>query len=374
VSRAVGPAIAGLIVAAAGSAAVFGLNAVSFLGVILVIYRWHRTAEKRTTPSEHVWGAMRAGIRYVRHAPDVQAMLVRTAVFTFCASALWAMLPLQSRLTLGLGSLGYGVLLGCLGTGALVGAAILSRARAVMSNDVLVLGGSALFAVATFVLAQSRMVSITATAMLFGGVGWIACMSSLNTAAQAVAPAWARGRVLALFSLVLLGGLAVGSAAWGVVASRLNIRYALDIAASGLLIGLVVRFRYRLVGSKDLVLTPWVHWPEPVSIVEPEPDRGPVLVVIEYHIDPNRAKDFRHAMREIRRIRRRDGAFRWGLYSDPATPGRFVETYLVESWGEHLRQHTRITEADRKIEERVVACQMDQALPPAEHLISERVR
>ncbi len=374
VSRAVGPAIGGLIVAAVGSGAVFFLNAASFLGVILVIYSWRRTAEKRTTPSEHVWGAMRAGVRYVRYAPDVRAMLARTAVFTFCASALWAMLPLQSRLTLGLGSFGYGVLLGCLGTGALLGAAILSRARAVMSNDVLVVGGSALFAVATFVLAQFRMVSITAAAMLLGGIGWIACMSSLNTAAQAVAPAWARGRVLALFTLVLLGGLAAGSAFWGVVASRLNIKYALDIAAGGLMIGLIFRFRFRLIGSEELTLTPWVHWPEPVSVVETDPDRGPVLVVVEYQIDPKRAKDFRRAMREIRRIRRRDGAFRWGLYSDPAILGRFVEAYLVESWGEHLRQHARITEADRKIEETIVACQLNGVLPPAKHLISERVR
>jgi MFS family permease len=374
VSRAVGPAIAGLIVAAAGSRFVFLLNAASFLGVILVIYRWDRKGEKQSTPREHVWGAMRAGLRYARHAPDVQAVLLRTAVFTFCASALWAMLPLQSRLTLGLGSLGYGVLLGCLGTGALLGAVVLSRARAVMSNDLLVVAGSALFAVATFILAQSRMASVTGAAMLIGGIGWIACMSSFNTVAQAVAPAWARGRVLALFTLVLLGGLAVGSAAWGIVASRLDLRYALDIAAAGLLLGLMVRFRYRLIGSEELVLTPWVHWPEPVSVVEPEPDRGPVLVTLEYRIDPERAREFRRAMREMRRIRRRDGAFRWGLYSDPATPGRFLETYLVESWGEHLRQHTRITEADRKIEELVLSFNLDQGPPPTTHLIAERVR
>jgi len=270
--------------------------------------------------------------------------------------------------------LGYGILLGSLGTGALLGAAVLSRARAVMSNDLLVVGGSALFAVSTFVLAHSRVVSVTAGAMLLGGIAWVACMSSFNTAAQAVAPAWARGRVLALFTLVLLGGLAGGSAAWGVVASRLNTRYALDIAAAGLLIGLAVRFRYRLVVGEELSLEPWVHWAEPISVVEPEPDRGPVLVVLEYRIDPNRAREFRHAMREMRRIRRRDGAFRWGLYSDPANPGRFMETFLVESWGEHLRQHTRITEGDRKIEERVLSFHLDQGPPPTTHLISERVR
>jgi MFS family permease len=373
VSRAVGPAVGGLIITAASPGAVFLLNAASFLGVIVVIYRWNRVGEKLSTPPEHIWGAMRAGIRYVRHAPEVQAVLLRTGVFIFCASGLWALLPLQSRFILGLGSLGYGLLLGCLGAGALLGAAALSRARTMISNDLLVVGGSAVFAVSTVALSHSRFVSITAVAMLLGGLAWIACMSSFNTAAQAVAPTWARGRVLALFTLVLLGGLAAGSAAWGVVASRLNTRYALDIAAAGLLIGLAARFRYRLVRG-ELSLEPWVHWPEPISLVEPEPDRGPVLITLEYRIDPNRAREFRNAMREMKRIRRRDGAFRWGLYGDPANPERFIETFLVESWGEHLRQHTRITEADKEIEERVLSFHLDEGLPLTTHLISERVR
>src|SRR5262249_34395012 len=154
---------------------------------------------------------------------------------------------------------------------------------------------------------------------------------------------------------------------------RLSIRYALDFAAAGLLIGLAARFRYRLVRGDDLRLTPWVHWPEPSTVVEPEPDRGPVLVVLDYRIDPHRAREFHHAMREMGRIRRRDGVFHWVLYSDPADPARFVETFLVESWAEHLRQHTRSTEGDRKIEERVLSFHLDNGLPPTTHLISERV-
>lgn len=373
VSRAVGPAIGGLLVAAVGSGAVFLLNAASFLGVILVIYRWRRVAERSTTPTEHVWGAMRAGIRYVRHAPDVRAILMRTAVFTFCASALWALLPLQARLTLGLGSLGYGVLLGCLGIGAVSGAALLSKVRTLTSNNLLVIAASVLFAVSTIILAHSRMAWLTAGAMLVGGVAWIACMSSFNTAAQTVAPAWARGRVLALFTLVLLGGLAVGSAAWGAFASRFSVSGALDVASAGLLVGLTASIRYRLIQSEDLNLTPWVHWPEPVTTVRPKSERGPVLVTIEYRIDPHRSQEFRHAMSEMKRVRRRDGAFRWGLYSDTADPGRFVETYLVESWAEHLRQHTRITEADRNIEERVYAFHLDDGPPAVSHLVAESV-
>jgi len=207
--------------------------------------------------------------------------------------------------------------------------------------------------------------------MLLAGVAWIACMSSFNTAAQTVAPAWARGRVLALFTLVLLGGLAIGSAAWGGFASRFGIARDLDVAAIGLIAVVLFSLRYRLIRLEDLSLTPWVHWPEPVVVAQPKPDEGPVLVTIEYRIDPNRAPEFRRAMRDMRRVRRRDGAFRWGLYSDTADPSRFVETFVVESWAEHLRQHTRTTEADRKIEERAFAFHLGDDPPEAKHLIAE---
>ena len=373
VSRAVGPAIGGLLVAATGSGTVFLLNAASFLGVIVVVYRWCRIPEKQTTPREHVWGAMRAGIRYARNAPEVQAVLIRTAVFIICASALWALLPLQARTKLGLTAVGYGVLLGCLGTGALLGATFLSKLRTSISNNVLVATASVLFAAASMALAHSGNVLLTGAAMLLAGVAWIACMSSFNTAAQTVAPAWARGRVLALFTLVLLGGLAIGSAAWGGFASRFGIARALDFAAIGLIAGVLVSLRYRLIRLEDLSLTPWVHWPEPVVVAQPTPDQGPVLVTIQYRIDPHRASEFRRAMRDMRRVRRRDGAFRWGLYSDTADPGRFVETFVVESWAEHLRQHTRTTEADRKIEERAFAFHLGDDPPEAKHLIAEGV-
>ena len=373
VSRAVGPALGGFLVATAGSGAVSLLNAVSFLGVIVVIYRWSRVAETQTTPREHLWGAMRAGIRYVRNAPEVRAVLIRTAVFTFCASALWALLPLQARIKLGLGAVGYGMLLGCLGTGALLGAGVLSQLRARLSSNTLVVGASILFAAASLVLAHSEMVLLIGTAMVLGGVAWTTCMASFNTVAQTVAPAWARGRVLALYTLVLLGGLAIGSTAWGGFATRFGIARALDLAAGGLILGLLVSLRYRLIRLEDLTLTPWVHWPEPVVVIQPKPDDGPVLVTVEYRIDPDRALEFRRAMKDLRRLRRRDGAFRWGLFSNTADPGRFVETYLVESWAEHLRQHTRITEADRKIEERAFEFHLDNGFPEAQHLIAEHV-
>jgi MFS family permease len=373
VSRAVGPALGGLLVAAAGSGVVFLLNAVSFLGVIVVIYHWQPTPQQSTMPPEHIFGAMRAGLRYVRHAPELVAALVRTSVFILCASALWALLPLHARLALGLGSFGYGILLGCIGAGAVAGAAFLPKLRLKVSNNLLVVAATLLFASVTAVLAHVHVPVVAGAAMMLGGIAWIAVMSSFNTAAQTAAPAWARARALSVYTFVFMGGMAVGSAVWGAIAARFGVTTALTCAAVGLIIGVAASLRYKLIDGVGLNLTPSAHWPEPVVIVEPKPEQGPVLVQIEYWIDPDQAREFRRAMRDLRRVRRRDGATLWGLFHDAAAPGRFVESFLVETWAEHLRQHGRATEADREIERRVRAFHIAATPPAITHLIAERV-
>src|SRR5215813_6686641 len=373
VSRAVGPALGGLLVAAAGPGVVFLLNAVSFLGVMGVIYRWQRAPQQSTLPPEHVFGAMRAGLRYVRHAPELRAALVRTGAFIVCASALWALLRLQARHALGLGSFGYGILLGCIGSGAVTGAAFLPRVRQKISNNLLVVGATVLFAVVTVVLAHVHVPVVAGAAMIFGGIAWIAVMSSFNTAAQTAAPAWARARALSAYTLVFMGGMAVGSGAWGAVAAHFGVTQALTFAALGLIIGLPVSLRYRLIAGDDLGLAPSAYWPEPIVVVEPKPEQGPVLVQIEYRIDPAQAREFRRALQDIRRMRRRDGANRWGLYRDPAKPGRFVESFVVESWAEHLRQHARGTASDREMEQYIVGFHIGAGQHTVTHLIAERV-
>jgi MFS family permease len=373
VSRAVGPALGGLLVAAAGSGVVFLLNAVSFLGVMAVIYRWQRAPQQSTMPPEHVFGAMRAGLRYVRYAPELLAALIRTAAFILCASALWALLPLQARHALGLGSFGYGILLGCIGSGAVTGAAFLPRVRQKVSNNLLVVGATVLFAGVTAVLAHVHVPVVAGAAMILGGIAWIAVMSSFNTAAQTAAPAWARARALSTYSLVFMGGMALGSAAWGAVAAHFGVTTALTCAAIGLIIGIAVSLRYALIGADGLNLTPSAVWPEPVVVLEPKPEEGPVLVQIEYWIDLNRAREFERAMRDVRRVRRRDGATRWGLFRDPAVPGRFVESFLVESWAEHLRQHARGTASDRDIVQSIMTFHIGPRPPVVTHLIAEHV-
>ncbi len=373
IARAIGPALGGLIVAAVGPWAVFFLNAASFIGVVGVIYRWQPAPRKSLLPPEDIFGAMRAGTRYLRHSPELQTILVRSGVFVVCASALWALLAQQARRGLGLGSFGYGLLLGCIGIGAVVGAWALPRARERLSMNALVAAATIVFALTTISLAYVRSFGVLAIALAVGGVAWIAVLSSLNVSAQTVTPSWVRARVMAVYLLVFMGGLAGGSAIWGFVAARVGVSAALLLAAVGLLIGLVASWRYRLVGEENLSLTPSMHWPEPIVLIDPQLEEGPAITYVEYRIDPKSAEDFLEAMKEMKRIRQRDGAIRWNLLRDAADPQRYIETFVTESWGEHLRQHERVTAEDREAEQRAQAFHLGSESPRVTHLIAEQL-
>jgi MFS family permease len=369
VARAVGPALGGLTVAAVGPGPVFLLNAASFIAVMLVVYRWNRQRATSRLPAEHVISAMRAGIRYVRNAPSLQAVLVRSGVLIVCAAGLWALLPLVARDQLGLGATGYGVLLGCLGIGAVTGATLLPRIKRKFSLDMLVTGATVVFAVATAALAYVQNVFLVGAAMVAGGIAWIALMSSFNAAAQTAAPEWVRARALAVYLIVFQGGMAVGSILWGALAARMGIRAALLVAVFGLIAGLMLITRYRLAEGEKIDLTPSLHWPEPRMIVGLQPEGGPVLVEVEYLIELDRAHEFTKAMDDVRRERLRDGALRWELFTDSVNPNRFVETFLLESWLEHMRQHERVTRSDRMAEELARAFHIGAGTPKIVHLI-----
>lgn len=287
IARAVGPALGGLVVAAAGPAVVFLLNAVSFLG-------------------------------------------------------------------------------------AVIGAAYLPRVRQRVSVDRLLIIATVVFAVATLGLAYLHNLIAIGIALLAGGFAWLTTMSSLNVATQTSVPSWVQARTLGIYQLVFQGGLAIGSAIWGLVAQHLGNAIALKSAAIGLILGLVVAKRYRLAAGEKLDLSVSHHWAEPVVIVELRPEVGPVLVTVEYHIDSKRSQDFIKIMHELSDSRKRGGAIRWGLFYDTAAPNRFVETFIVESWAEHLRQHERTTVADRLVEERIRAFLSDDKPPIVSHLIYAR--
>jgi len=371
VARSVGPAIAGFIVAAAGPGLVFILNAASFLAVIVALKNWQNAPSHNELPAERVFGAMRAGLRYARHSPELRAVLTRGAGFFVFASASWALLPLVVRQELKRGPGTFGLFLACLGMGAIAGALLLPRVRTRLSRDSIVAGATVLYAIAMLALAHSISVYEAGAAMLLTGTAWISVVSSLMTAAQTALPGWVRARGLALFWVVFMGGMAAGSTLWGQVASWIGIPYALTAAALGALLGIAATWKYRIGQHDETDLTPSVNWPTPILAADPEADPGPVMVTVEYLIDPAAATEFTRVMnRRMRRIRRRDGAFMWELFSDADHPERMVECFMVESWLEHLRQHERVTVADRNVIKQMRTYHLGNEPPKVTHLIA----
>lgn len=371
VARAVGPALGGLLVASIGPGPVFLVNALSFFAVLITLYRWPRAKVKSTLPPEHVFEAMRAGLRYVRHTPALQSVLVRAAVFIIGASALWALLPLVARHQLHFSAAGYGVLLGCFGLGGVTGAALLPQLKQTFSTNSLVVTATLVFAAVTVTVGYAGSLGVMGSLFL-GGIAWIALLSTFNVAVQTATAAWVRARVLGVYMLAFFGGWAVGSALWGWFADRLGVPFTLTVAALSLLVGLTTAFRFKLVSSEDLDLTPSLHWPEPKVVHSHESDeRGAVLVTVEYQIDPKNAKAFKEAARKLGEIRQRDGALYWNLFHDTSADGRYLESYLIDSWAEHLRQHGHVTKADKEVEDHVMAFHTGESRPEVSHLIAE---
>ncbi|MFV3075632.1 MFS transporter [Niveispirillum fermenti] len=370
ISRAIGPALGGFIIAAAGPAAVFALNALSVLGVWLVLLRWKRQVSPTTLPAEHFTAALRAGARYVRHSPALRTVLIRSMGFFLFASALWAFIPIIARRELGLSAAGYGAMLGSMGMGAIVGAVLLPHLRRHLSANGQTIAASLLFAVVAVGLAFAQSFAQAAAAMALAGMAWIAMLSSFNVAAQMAAPSWVKARALAINLLVFQGSMAAGSAGWGWVAGRIGIQPTLLLSAAGLVLALGLALRWRIGGDMAGNVSPSSHWPAPVVAVDSPTDRGPVMITVEYRVDPARVKDFTAAMASLRRIRHRDGAINWGLYEDAADPGRMVESFVLESWLEHLRQHERVTHADREDQETVRAFHLGPEPPLVRHLIA----
>ncbi len=352
-ARAVGPALAGVVIASAGIATAFVANVISFFGVIFVVARWKRPVRKRTTPAETLGGATVAAIRYVRFSPRVRAVLIRTGSVMFFGSALFALLPTIAR-SVTASATGYGFLLGCFGAGAVFGALMLQHARARWSTETVVSGGVVILGLATIAIAALHRLSTLGPVMLIGGAAWIIFISLISALIQNLAPDWVRARVLAVFILVSQGGMALGSATWGFIAQRAGIRVAIASAGIGTICTTVLALFAKLPDSTS-DLSPWNHWRMPVLVKEIGDDlrQGPVLVTVEYIVSREREAEFLKAIHQYGRLRRRDGAYQWGVFHDTKAENRFLEIFLVNSWAEHLRQHERGTQADRELERRL---------------------
>ena len=374
VSRAVGPALAGLIVVWSGTATVFLLNTLSFLAVILALRTWKRLPTPGDMPAERLLGALRTGYRYARHAPLLQRVLWRALAFFPFASAVWALLPLVASRELGGDARLYGVLLGCIGAGAVIAALLLPRLTHGISRDRLIALATLVYGGAVASVGLLANAWAAALAMLMVGGCWMAVLSSMQVAVQTALPPWVRGRGLALYWVVLMGSMAAGAVGWGHLAEWTGVRAALVAsAAAGALVTLAT-LRLRIGGHEELDLSPSMHWPAPMPAARPELDAGPVLVTVEYRIRPRHVNRFLKAMRTVRRMRLRDGASYWQVFRDTEDPDRFVEHFLTESWAEHLRQHGRVTKADRDIEARIRTLHAGDTPPKVTHYIAGGAR
>jgi MFS family permease len=371
-SRAVGPAVAGVLVAMVGAWLVFVLNALSCIGILAALLRWRREHRKSTLPAERFLSAIRVGMRFVMHTHALQVVLIRGAAFFVFASATWSLFPLIVRRELGRGPEIYGLLLTCIGAGAVAGALLLPRVRAKISRDALVAGASALYALAALALAHVQNIGLLAVAMLATGVAWIGILSALQVSAQMTLPEWVRARGLAAFVVVFMGGMALGSVLWGQVATQIGIPAALTTAALGIVLCIGLTWRYKLGHHEVLDFTPSLEWPAPLLAEIPAPDSGPVMVTIDYHVQPAKRVEFVAAMQAVREMRRRNGAYFWELFHDSANPTHFVECFMDESWLEHLRQHERVSVADREIQQNAKRFLIEGTQTKSRHLLGDR--
>jgi MFS family permease len=346
-SRAIGPAIGGALYAATSAAALFFVNAASFMPVIGAVARWHGKPRRASASApEHVWPAIRAGGRYIAASPALRLILLRAGMFMFCANCIWALLPLVARHYLHLGSAGYGLLLAGVGIGAVAGAANLPRLRLATSPNALLGIATIVLACANVALAFSRTVPLDSLVVVAAGVAWILALSTLNSQYQATLPGWMKARGMSYYLMVFQGGGAIGSAAFGIVAQRTGLQDALLAAAGLLTLGAAIGWRRPFKNISPEELLPAGDWPAPQHPAYDEP-AGPVLVTVEYHAARERAGELLDALRAGRYARRRTGAVSWQTWQDAADPSRICEQFIVGSWEEHQRQHERISRRDQ---------------------------
>src|SRR5256712_6080280 len=368
----VGPLLGGLVVAAAGPWAVFMLNALSFVGIIVFLHRWHKTTDQKLLPPEQVIAAIRAGLRYMRHSLHVRALFVRDFALTICGSALISLLPLLARNEAGSNSILFGILVGAFGIGGMIGGLIIVPRIKMVSIEKRVSIATIVFAVALAVLSFQHDIITLFVAVFAVGMALVVTNSSLNFVAYNSVSSWVRTRVVSVHQMVYWGGVAIGSIVWGIVAEIWGIPTALLAASIGLVIGLVTSTRYKLQPLTDVDMTPSMHWAMPRVMIDiDDHEEGSVLVEMEFQIDPTRSNEFESAMNNVRSIRLRDGAINWVLFHDIENPSRYLEMFTSESWTEHLRQHERITKADLATEQHAISFHIGKDPPRISHLIGE---
>ncbi len=372
-ARALGPALAGWVYAQVGAGWVFALAVLGVLALFGAVRRHPpRPHPPSRLPAERLWGGMLSALRFARHSQTVLAQLVRTVAYSAAGSALWALLPVIGQRQLGLGATGFGLLMGCLGTGAVLAGLVIGPMRQRLGLERLVAAGCVIFALAMVAAALSQTRWLTYAALLAGGGAWMSVMSTYNTATQTSAPPWVRARATAMHTLCALGSFAIGSAFWGALSDLIGLTAALLAGALAMAAGLLLArpFPLRMSDLDEVTQAPLS--PDLFFAQQPEPEAGPVAVEIGYRVRPEQTAAFLEEVSLLRGPRRRDGATFWRVYRDLGDPSRYVERFIVTSWADYLHQRARATLADQELEVRLRERLLPGEVPITQHYIAER--
>ncbi len=370
IARTAGPAIGGVIVATAGPPAAFLVNATTYVALIIVLISWRRHIPVPVLPPESMKMAMQAGVRYALLSPSIGAVLVRGFFFGLMGSAIWALMPLIARDLLGGGALTYGILFGAFGVGAVTGALMTTTIRERVSNEMVLKLSSLVFGLTTVCIALSAWVWLTLPLLLINGACWVIALSVLNITVQMSSPRWVVGRALSIYQMITFGGLAAGSWLFGELSGQRGIQTGLIAAGAGMVLTVLLGLKLRLPSVAGLNLDPLRDTLQPPDMAgEVVPQSGPVVIAVEYRIAPEDRDSFMAVMRELRRIRRRDGARQWTLLQDIDDPTRWTERFQSPTWLEYLRQRQRFTVADREVALRVRAFHRGADVPKVRHLL-----
>ena len=369
-SRVIGPLVAGALIAAAGIQFVFGLNLILSVAAGIAISRWKRESKPSVLPGERFLGAMRLGWQDVRESRRMKDAIVRTAAFFAHSTALLALLPLVAK-RLGEGAGIYTVLLSSMGVGAIISATQLPRLRPRFNRDQLTLGGSFIQAACTVAVAFAPNAWTAAPAMFVAGISWILVANSVTISAQLALPDWVRARGMSIYQMAIMGSSALGAVIWGRIAEWSNVPVSLACAAASLLIVTMLTRSRRLEGGAEEDLTPTHPWDEPVPARSIDVNEGPVMVTVEYFVDPARSYEFDAIMAETRSSRLRAGAVSWGLFEDIQLPGRYVEYFVCDTWADYLRRFDRFTAADQRLQERRHAFHIAEGKPRISRYVAQ---
>jgi MFS family permease len=371
-SRVVGPVLAGALLAAFSAAAVFVLNTVLAAVAFWLILRWKSEPRTSTLPGERFVGAMRVGIAFTLQSPRLKVVLTRIFLFFLQATALVALLPLLASGLHGGGPGTFTVMLSALGAGAVVAALYFPRWRARFDRDQFVTIGTLIHAVVSSLIVLVPELWLALPAMFVVGMAWISVANSLTIAAQVAMPDWVRARAMAIYQVALMGGSAVGSLLWGQVAEVTSVRTSVLAAALFGIVMLLALRRYKVGGGPGIDYTPAAIAPAPEPAWPIAPDEGPVMVTLQYQIDPARADEFAAVMQRTRRARLRQGALSWGLFRDVNVPGRYIEYFVDENWVEHQRRLERFSAFDAELRAQRLAFHVGPEPPQLRRYVADR--